>query len=267
MRLRIEEVTHKLQTPVVDVEDSTVRRSPSPEPVYDTNGKRTNTREQRVKNKLTKERVSLINEAVKINPTFKPPADYKPIQQKKRKKLFIPVKDYPEYNFIGLIIGPRGTTQKQMEQQTGTKIAVRGKGSMKDGRSNAGDGSEEELHVLITADTDEQLEKASKLIEKLLVPVDEDKNEHKRQQLRKLAELNGTLRDSADWETSSFRSSPSHEVSVSCANCGSLSHPTSDCPLKGEQASKQKQLIDEQYLRFLLEIGDNPSDPSASHTF
>ena len=140
-----------------------------------------------------------------------------------------------------------------MEQQTGTKIAVRGKGSMKDGRANLGDASEEELHVLITADTDEQLEKASKMIEKLLIPVDEDKNEHKREQLRKLAELNGTLRD----VDPGFVIPPTNEVIVSCNNCGSLSHPTSDCPLKGEQGLKQKQIIEEKYLLFLAEIGDN----------
>ena len=38
------------------------------------------------------------------------------------------------------------------------------------------------------------------MIEKLLIPVDEDANEHKRQQLRELALMNGTLRDEASIE-------------------------------------------------------------------
>ena len=38
------------------------------------------------------------------------------------------------YNFIGLIIGPRGSTQKRLEKETNTKIAIRGKGSVKDGK-------------------------------------------------------------------------------------------------------------------------------------
>lgn len=108
-------------------------------------------------------------------------ADYKP--EKKWKKIFIPLKDYPGepaltflapfsplhagpcwlafgaispahagaarrvqrlslclspaggcflsagYNFIGLIIGPRGNTQKRMQTETNTKIAIRGRGA------------------------------------------------------------------------------------------------------------------------------------------
>ena len=48
------------------------------------------------------------------------------------KKVFVPAKDYPDYNFVGRILGPRGLTAKQLEQETGCKIMVRGKGSMRD---------------------------------------------------------------------------------------------------------------------------------------
>jgi hypothetical protein len=48
---------------------------------------------------------------------------------KPTRKLPIPVKEYPNYNFIGLIIGPRGKTQKEMEYRTGCKISIRGKGN------------------------------------------------------------------------------------------------------------------------------------------
>jgi len=37
-----------------------------------------------------------------------------------------------KYNFVGRILGPRGLTAKQLEQETGCKIMVRGKGSMRD---------------------------------------------------------------------------------------------------------------------------------------
>ena len=53
-------------------------------------------------------------------------ADYRP--ERKWKKIFIPQKEYPGYNFIGLIIGPRGNTQKRMQTETNTKIAIRGRG-------------------------------------------------------------------------------------------------------------------------------------------
>ena len=56
----------------------------------------------------------MITEMIKINPNYKPPADYRP--EKKYRKLRIPMDEYPGYNFIGLIIGPRGNTQKRMER-------------------------------------------------------------------------------------------------------------------------------------------------------
>ncbi|CAD7701777.1 unnamed protein product [Ostreobium quekettii] len=177
-------------------------RSPSPVPIYNQEGLRINTREQRAKDKLLKERQDVIRDLIAKNPNYRPPPDFRP--EKKSRKIYIPVHDHPGYNFIGLIIGPRGNTQKRMEKETGAKIAIRGRGSVKEGRVRKDmkpDPSEDDdLHVLITADTDESLERASGMIEKLLVPVEEDVNEHKRMQLRELAELNGTLRDYEAWD-------------------------------------------------------------------
>lgn len=68
----------------------------------------------------------LVLKAQKINPQFQPPADYRYQEQKLQVKVPIPIKEYPDYNFIGLIIGPRGMTQKQMERDTGCKVCIRG---------------------------------------------------------------------------------------------------------------------------------------------
>lgn len=46
-------------------------RSPSPEPIYDAMGKRLNTREQRFKEKMTSERNSIIEIALRKNPMFR----------------------------------------------------------------------------------------------------------------------------------------------------------------------------------------------------
>lgn len=50
-----------------------------------------------------------------------------------------------------------------MEKETGARIVIRGKGSVKEGRrKEAGKlepGEDEELHVLITAETDEAADK------------------------------------------------------------------------------------------------------------
>jgi len=51
-------------------EDEETPRSPSPPPKYDSYGKRTNTREQRAKGKLTAERQKLIQEALLANPVL-----------------------------------------------------------------------------------------------------------------------------------------------------------------------------------------------------
>ncbi len=79
----------------------------------------------------------------------------RPVARGSGAQVYIPQKDYPGYNFIGLIIGPRGNTQKRMQKETNTKIAIRGKGSVKEGAARDPKydyGEEEELHVLITGD-------------------------------------------------------------------------------------------------------------------
>ncbi|XP_071503470.1 protein quaking-A-like isoform X1 [Diadema antillarum] len=98
------------------------------------------------------------------------------------EKLFVPVKAYPDFNFVGRILGPRGMTAKQLEKDTGCKIMVRGKGSMRDkvkedmnrGKQNW-EHLNEELHVLITVDDTKEraevkLKRAVEEIKKLLVP-------------------------------------------------------------------------------------------------
>ena len=52
-------------------------RSPSPEPIYTSDGKRYNTREVRVRKRLEDERHDHIQAALMINPDYKPPMDYK----------------------------------------------------------------------------------------------------------------------------------------------------------------------------------------------
>ncbi|XP_068645527.1 splicing factor-like protein 1 [Aristolochia californica] len=263
LNIRLLEINRMLQSGLPLDDRPEGARSPSPEPIYDNMGIRVNTREYRAREKLTRERQEIISQLIKRNPAFKPPADYRP--PKLHKKLYIPMKEYPGYNFIGLIIGPRGNTQKRMEKETGAKIVIRGKGSIKEGRLQQKrdlkpDPSEnEDLHVLVEADTQEALDAAAGMVEKLLMPVDEGLNEHKRQQLRELAALNGTIRDdeicrlcgesghrqyACPSRTSTFKSD------VLCKICGDGGHPTIDCPMKGTGKK-----MDDEYQNFLAELG------------
>ena len=62
-----------------------------------------------------------------------------------------------------------------MEAESGAKIAIRGKGSVKEGkgRSDAAHASnqEEDLHCLIMADTEDKVNKAKKLIHNVIETV------------------------------------------------------------------------------------------------
>jgi splicing factor 1 len=118
IKIRLDDIQRKLLAPLLVVEADGAR-SPSPEPVYNERGVRTNTREQRTREKLTRERDRLIEQAMKINPAFGNTGviggagTLAKLRRKPEARLDIPVKDHPHYNFIGLIIGPRGNTQKR----------------------------------------------------------------------------------------------------------------------------------------------------------
>ncbi|KFY73533.1 hypothetical protein V501_04224 [Pseudogymnoascus sp. VKM F-4519 (FW-2642)] len=219
LHLRIEEISQKLR--IDDVVPADGDRSPSPAPQYDNFGRRVNTREYRYRKKLEDERHKLIEKAMKVIPNYHPPQDYRR-PTKTQEKVYVPVNDYPEINFIGLLIGPRGNTLKKMETESQAKIAIRGKGSVKEGkgRSDAAHTSnqEEDLHCLIMADTEEKVNKAKKLIHNVIetaASIPEGQNELKRNQLRELAALNGTLRD---------------DENQACQNCGQIGHRKYDCP-------------------------------------
>ncbi|TGJ81281.1 hypothetical protein E0Z10_g7481 [Xylaria hypoxylon] len=221
LHLRIEEISQKLR--IDDVVPADGDRSPSPPPQYDNHGRRVNTREYRYRKRLEDERHKLIEKAMKTIPNYHPPQDYRR-PTKTQEKVYVPVNDYPEINFIGLLIGPRGNTLKKMETESGAKIAIRGKGSVKEGkgRSDAAHASnqEEDLHCLIMADTEDKVNKAKKLIHNVIetaASIPEGQNELKRNQLRELAALNGTLRD---------------DENQACQNCGQIGHRKYDCPEK-----------------------------------
>ncbi|KAL0412785.1 UNVERIFIED_CONTAM: KH domain-containing protein [Sesamum radiatum] len=74
-------------------------------------------------------------------------------------RLDVPVEKYPNYNFVGRILGPRGNSLKRVEAMTECRIFIRGQGSVKDAIK------------------------------------DESMDVYKKQQLRELAMLNGTFRE------------------------------------------------------------------------
>ncbi|XP_078460521.1 LOW QUALITY PROTEIN: KH domain-containing, RNA-binding, signal transduction-associated protein 3-like [Lampetra planeri] len=74
------------------------------------------------------------------------------------EKVLIPAKQHPKFNFVGKLLGPQGNTLKRLQVETGTRMAIMGKGCMKDRAKeeelrNSGEAKyvhlNEELHVLI----------------------------------------------------------------------------------------------------------------------
>eukprot|EP00262_Sarcandra_glabra_P021242 TRINITY_DN885_c1_g1_i1.p1 TRINITY_DN885_c1_g1~~TRINITY_DN885_c1_g1_i1.p1 ORF type:complete len:282 (-),score=40.74 TRINITY_DN885_c1_g1_i1:484-1329(-) len=126
---------------------------------------------------------------------------------KKILRLEIPVDNFPNFNFVGRLLGPRGNSLKRVEASTGCRVYIRGKGSIKDpGKEEKLRGRpgyehlNDPLHILVEAElpvnvVDTRLRHAQEIIEELLKPVDESQDFYKRQQLRELALLNSTFRE------------------------------------------------------------------------
>eukprot|EP00960_Hanusia_phi_P027939 747116-Hanusia_phi.AAC.3 len=147
--------------------------------------------------------------------------------EKKVLKIRIPVEVYPGFNFIGRILGPRGATLKNLEAESGCRLYIRGRGSLRSNDpslelSKMGQpGYEhlsEDLHILIefegpTEQSYKSLSIAENLVKKLLVrverlsvlcrrltwqqvpPPSDEIDELKKQQLKDLAILNGTYKE------------------------------------------------------------------------
>ena len=156
-------------------------RSPSPPPRYDAQGKRTNTRGIRMRDQLMHERSLIADQLIKVHPSFGSSVEF--MKSKPLRKIPIPAAQIQNHSFIGLIIGPRGNTQKRMEQETGTKISIKGKGM----RGNNPSEEDEPLHVLITGDDEAKVGQAAAMVMELLEPKSEEAIlQHKEKQLREL---------------------------------------------------------------------------------
>lgn len=273
IHVRLEEIARKLRTGDVVPPDG--QRSPSPPPKFDAYGRRSNTREVRYREKLEDERKRLIDRAMKNDPSFRPPSEFMQRRNgRPMEKVYIPVHEFPEINFFGLLVGPRGNSLKRMERESGAKISIRGKGSVKHGKGRPDAFShdeDDELHCVVTADDEEKVRHCIKLINQVIetaASTPEGQNNHKRDQLRELASLNGTLRDDENqlcqncgekghrrWECPQQRT---YSANVICRLCGGAGHMARDCRGRGDPSlaqNKQSQ-FDNEYANLMAELGE-----------
>ncbi|CAF0873078.1 unnamed protein product [Adineta ricciae] len=242
LQVQIEELTRRLKMNDLGIPANAEARSPSPEPIYDQQGKRQNTREVRARRKLEDQRHQLVTEMLVINPDYKAPADYKPQQAKYIDKVMIPQEDHPEVNFVGLIIGPRGNTLKTLEKETNAKIIIRGKGSIKDGKMGLVKfgplpGEDEPLHAYITGTSPEIVAKAVEKVNEIInqaIDEPEGMNELRKQQLRELALLHGTLRENDCLIKLKLMTEAEKIVTntIICTVCGGAGHVSGDCKFR-----------------------------------
>lgn len=279
VHLQIEEISRRLRTGDLGIPPNPEDRSPSPEPIYNHEGKRLNTRDYRTRKKLEEDRHRLIQQAFDLNTDYKPPSDYKPPIVRVSDKVMIPQEQHPDINFVGLLIGPRGNTLKNLEKETGAKIIIRGKGSVKEGKIGRKDGQplpgeDEPLHAYVTAINPENVKKAVEKIKEIIrqgIEVPEGQNDLRRQQLRELALLNGTLREN-DGLAKLKQLQQAQSIitnTIICTLCGGTGHLTQDCKQKrpgetiripqGSQADRAK--MDSEYMSLMAELGEGPPPP------
>ncbi|GAA5838660.1 hypothetical protein JCM5353_006470 [Sporobolomyces roseus] len=293
LQLRLDEISRSLRTGQVVPPDG--QRSPSPPPTYDSHGRRTNTREVRYRKKLEDERMRLVDRQMKNDPNYKPPTEYLMAKRQNagrpQDKVYIPVKEFPEINFFGLLVGPRGNSLKKMERESGAKISIRGKGSVKEGKGRPGhfdDDENDELHCLVTGDSEEKVQACVKIINTVIetaASVPEGQNDHKRNQLRELAALNGTLRDDENQVCQNCGGlghrkyecpeQKNWSANIICRICGGAGHMARDCTQRrggpGQQFGQQQpgapqanpvaQQFDSEYASLMAELGETPTAP------
>jgi len=202
------------------------------------------------------------------------------------QKVYAQVKDYPKFNFVGRIIGPRGLTLRQVEQETGAKLLVRGRGSMKDkkveeekrGQPNY-EHLDEDLHVFIMVeDTEERaklkLQKAVEEVNFLLTPPKDGEDDIKKKQLQDLAILNGTYRPPCGGEMSNMQPPPPNNVQNGVSPNGLLNFPNCNSPIMPPNSSSYPQALrnssgeamyDNMFFRF-CDFNLTPVQATSSHT-
>ena len=154
----------------------------------------------------------MIERQMRVDPSVKTGVEFHSVRRNGRptEKIYLPVREFPEINFFGLLCGPRGNTLKKMTDESGAKIHIRGRGSRKVGKG-VNEDDDEDMHCIVTADNERSLKHCIQLINEVVstaASTPETQNDHKRSQLRELAVLNGTLRD---------------DENQMCQNCGELS--------------------------------------------
>lgn len=154
----------------------------------------------------------------------------------------VPVRDHPNFNFVGKLLGPKGNSLKRLQEETQTKMAILGRGSMRDKAKEEGlrhlkDPKywhlREELHVEVNAfappaEAYRRMSSALAQLKPFLVPDYYD--EIRQTQLRELALLKNDRKNGAAPAAALESSSPQTSQPPSAPPaCGNELVPVSSC--------------------------------------
>ena len=158
---------------------------------------------------MVREIQCLIDDLQEMNPKFSPPSDWKNL--KKSRKIYLPEGNENTNNFAGTILGQGGVIQKRLETKSGCKISIKGRQSYTKRRYDYD--PTEQTHVLVQAETDEDLAKGVAMVERLLRGEPEDLTEEEKHEKYVVAAFESVL-------------------SKACDNCGEYGHKIWECPNK-----------------------------------
>ena len=245
---RVDELARKLRVNALEVGDPDIRGS-SPAPSYDQNGIRVNSREARAKRQMEEEFARLNRWLLKRIPEYLPPTDLFRAT-KIIKKLEIPSSDFPDVNFVAVIVGPRGINHKFLQDESRCRLEFRGQNSSSNAQSY--EESQMPLHVHIEGDTDEDIESAIALIGPLLDPTSVEFQRARAGATDTLSLISGgreSIRcticqglghSSSNCPDASVTEHIYGAGMIKCAVCGGKGHLTTDCP----QTSTERRVVE-----------------------
>eukprot|EP01006_Ploeotia_vitrea_P015831 TRINITY_DN46191_c0_g1_i1.p1 TRINITY_DN46191_c0_g1~~TRINITY_DN46191_c0_g1_i1.p1 ORF type:complete len:493 (+),score=90.71 TRINITY_DN46191_c0_g1_i1:16-1494(+) len=231
------------------------KRGRSPEPTYNAKGERQNTRENRFRAKKKK----IVDELLQMS-NLHHGRQVQMAQTKYTKKVFFS-KEFLDQTSFRIIIGPRGRTQQELEQQTGARITVLGKGTQSTFGRTPRQGDDDDPHILIQAPTEEILRKAVSKIEWILGD-SEEAQQWKQQKLKELAIINGTFRDLPDFGGMGTGAGINDDLfAKSKANQNDSADGTGDCD--EEYGQFMKELLEDEDTKDVAEKKEAPTAPTA----
>jgi len=248
LQLEIREITGRLGLFNLGIPTDPGQRSPSPEPKYNERGVRVNTRLERTKTKLIAQRSNAITKLRGLDPSYFPPAAMGYKCPELEDRVDVPSELFPELNFLGLILGPRGSCLERLRKETRCQITLKGKGT-----KHNSDGEEEAMHLTISGENREGTKKAGAFLRDLIKTYANDPNGPKMLALRsqrkyEMQVLNGTVREfdtrcanCAATEHRTWQCPDAKNVTpdVICEHCGNAGHPTFDCKVTKEQMAHE----------------------------